>query len=515
MSGPSPARATDRASSPTAPSKAVSSNALPSEWKRMWGDAPNRVDLREIQTKMARLARAIELRSRRRRFGPLVGSNQLRDRPVHRWYAYKEGYSPDLLGAVIAELGLSDRALHVSDVFGGVATTAVAALQHKQVAEVRSLEYSPWAHFVGATKLSWPSLSPERLRKLVPAAVDFTYDSAVEVPPLSTLSNQRVIHSRRVRSLLSARNHLEELSVATKAERDFLLLGLGAVIEDLSYAMKDGRALRVRGTRRRRRSSLCDHPTPIGRSESPVRAALLGQWSAMIEDLEVLGGDRGNAAGVRAEHLQGDARSIEEAVLAGGHPGFPKAWSDLSCFSPPYLNCIDYSELYKLELWIMGLVTSQRQFRETRLGTLRSHPSVKFDARDSFAGLRSEPVVELIAEISAWLTEHSARKDIGPVVQTYFEDMYEVWQAQVAHVKPGASAVCVVANSTFSRRRKTENGNYSELWRLPLLTDVILAHLALLAGFESAEIWDARTLRPRNVKQGEARESLVVATRFA
>jgi hypothetical protein len=72
-------------------------------------------------------------------------------------------------------------------------------------------------------------------------------------------------------------------------------------------------------------------------------------------------------------------------------------------------------------------------------------------------------------------------------------------------------AVCVVANSTFSRREKREDGSWSESWRLPVLTDVILAHLAMRVGFNAVEIWPARELRPRNIRGGCARESLVIA----
>jgi hypothetical protein len=79
----------------------------------------------------------------------------------------------------------------------------------------------------------------------------------------------------------------------------------------------------------------------------------------------------------------------------GRTPAFPDGWATLSCFSPPYLNCIDYTELYKIELWLMEHIASQEQFRETRLGTLRSHPSVKFPARNSFAGHEDEPAVKL------------------------------------------------------------------------------------------------------------------------
>jgi hypothetical protein len=109
------------------------------------------------------------------------------------------------------------------------------------------------------------------------------------------------------------------------------------------------------------------------------------------------------------------------------------------------------------------------------------------------------------------MSTNGARSDIGPVVLEYFEDMLQVWREQARIVASGGAAVCVVANSTFSRRARDGSDGLQERWRLPVLTDVILAHLATMAGFESVEIWEARELRPRNVRGGRARESLVVA----
>jgi hypothetical protein len=487
------------------------SNALPTNWQGMWGEAPSRVDLRQIKTLSGQLAEEMGLVNRRGRFGPLVGSNQLRDEPVHRWFSYKEGYSPALLSAVIECLEMGSDSLRVSDVFGGVATTALSGRAHPRVKEVRSLEYSPWAHFAGATKLAWPSLDPGRLRELLPDAVNYSLDEDLPIPRLTSFTNPRIFHNRRVRSLVSAREHLTSLPSTDSLQRNFLLLGLGAIIEDLSYAMKDGRALRIKGNRKRRPSSLLDHPSPAVPAQSGVKRAMVGQWTAMIEDLEQLAEQRQALAETPAVHLLGDARAPAATRMPDGTSAFPDGWSDVSCFSPPYLNCIDYSELYKLELWMMGHIASDEEFRKTRLGTLRSHPSIKFEERHSFSGFEGERVVELVRMTSLWLTENSARRDIGPVVQAYFEDMFEVWRAQVKFLSKSGIAVCVVANSTFSRRDKAADGTIAELWRMPLLTDVLLAHLALLAGFGQVEIWDARNLRPRNVRGGAARESLVVA----
>ena len=161
----------------------------------------------------------------------------------------------------------------------------------------------------------------------------------------------------------------------------------------------------------------------------------------------------------------------------------------------------------------MEHIACQKDFRATRLGTLRSHPSVKFPDRGSLVEVTDSPAVKLVGELSQWLCERSVRRDVGPVVQAYFEDMYEVWRQQLDLLAHDGFAVCVVANSTFARRERQHNGSRKELWRLPLLTDVLLAHLARLAGFGHVEIWDARALRPRNVRGGAARESLVVARR--
>jgi hypothetical protein len=174
------------------------------------------------------------------------------------------------------------------------------------------------------------------------------------------------------------------------------------------------------------------------------------------------------------------------------------------------MNCIDYTEVYKVELWLLEFICSQQQFRDTRLGTLRSHPSVRFAERHYFENLQGT-AVELVCGIADWVGEHGARPEVAPVIRQYFEDMTQVWREQHRALRSGASSVCVVANSTFSKRDIDEDGKRQELWRLPLLTDVLLAHLALAAGFARVEIWEARELRPRNVRAGRARESLVVA----
>lgn len=490
------------------PSPTLTSGA---NWESLWSDphdGPVSIHWHRLRRQTKELAEAVPVIDKLPTFGALVGSEELRTQPVHRWFTYKEGFSPRLLGVVIDELELDDDHLLVADTFGGVATTALAGLVDPRVAEVRSLEYSPFARFAGRTKLAWPQLDPTRLRKLMPLALAYDHRRPVAVPGLAAFGNRKIFSPQRIRTLLAVREHLRELD-ARPLERDFFLLGLAGTIEDLSGAMKDGRALRIRGDRKRRPSALI--PKCSYNHGGAVKEVLAGQWLAMIEDVEALEPQRDTAREAVAHHVAGDARDLAAAVLDDGQPAFPRAWADLSLFSPPYLNLIDYTELYKLELWLLEHIASQEEFRQTRLGTLRSHPSVRFEDRDYFRG-ESGVAIELVQGAANWVAEHGRRRGVGHIVHQYFEDMLQVWREQLRILKPGATAVCVVANSTFTRR-DDEPGVRHESWRLPILTDVLLAQLAALAGFKDVELWHARDLRPRNARGARARESLVVARR--
>jgi hypothetical protein len=106
--------------------------------------------------------------------------------------------------------------------------------------------------------------------------------------------------------LLFVREHLRELPNCDQPDRDFFLPGLAAVTEDLSGAVKDGRALRIKGKRTRRRSSLDTEPEI--EVSGTVKRALAGQWTAMLSDLDELAREGDGTEGRQALHLPGDAR---------------------------------------------------------------------------------------------------------------------------------------------------------------------------------------------------------------
>ena len=282
-SQPSPAR------SPSLPS------AVPAGWEALWHHPePTAIEWSRLVRSSRLLAETVGLCDEHsERFKHLVGFEELRTRPVHRWFTYKEGFSPRLLSAVIDALKL-DGPLRVLDSFGGVATTSLSGQFDERVIEVRSVEYSPFAHFAGQVKLDWHSVDPEQM-ELLPSALAYPRRTDLPLPELAALHNPAIFHRSTVRSLLAAREHLRGLPKASLPERRFLLLGLAAVVEDVSGAMKDGRALRIKGERKRKPSSLAT-AEPAVRASGRIKRALAGQWTAMIEDLIALAGQREFAA---------------------------------------------------------------------------------------------------------------------------------------------------------------------------------------------------------------------------
>jgi len=477
----------------------------------MWGTPSVFLEgqLEGLRSQFVELSRGIPLHDYRAELGDLVGPFDNYWAPVHRWYPYKEAFSHNFPEWIREKLGVKAQGTAI-DVFAGVATTSLA-LRRAGFDSVVGVEYSPFSHLVGEVKLSWPKLHPRRIERAIESLLTYEVSDRWQAPTLSSFKNSSIFKRATLNSLLSARAQIGKLDV-WPSERDFLLVGLAAIVEDVSGAMKDGRALRILNGRSRTSRMLVAHDAPAP-SGDPVRDALAIQLTGMKEDLEDLADVRSLTRATTAHHLRGDARNLAEVRLSPRRPALGAGSAALSIFSPPYLNCIDYSEIYKLELWILELVQSGEQFRELRLGTLRSHPSVDFPDQGYLNGVDT-PFATLVAELSEFIERQHAQAAIGRMVRNYFDDMYRVLSQQAWVIEPGGWMVCVVGNSTFSRRI-IESGERKELWRIPVLTDVVLARMAKSLGFEEVQIWAARDLRARNVTNGRARESAIIARKPA
>ena len=128
----------------------------------------------------------------------------------------------------------------------------------------------------------------------------------------------------------------------------------------------------------------------------------------MISDIEIV--DNTN---LKSYMYNNDCRNINNKILKN----FEEKVS-LSLFSPPYLNCFDYTEIYKLELWLGGFVNEYSDIQSFRIKTLSSHLNKKFDKVKVPTILK-----KLIKDISI---EKIWSKKIPDMISNYFFDMEKV-----------------------------------------------------------------------------------------
>ncbi len=432
--------------------------------------------------------------------------------PVQRWYSYKEAFATGLPGVVVDEVGAGIKGV-VADVFAGVATTQLGLRSDHRVTRILGVEYSPFAHFVGQTKLASLALRPALLESLARTLASKELDGTQASPALSTFSDSRAFDVGVPGRLADLKCRIASLEAPIEA-RNFFLLGLASAIEMVSNTIKDGRALRIVGPGHSRRQMFRPSVPDWCTSTDPVMRTAVAMWSAMIDDIATVQAHGGGHSAV-VMHVRGDARRLDLLLDDESLALFPDESVGLFLSSPPYLNSLDYTEVYKLELWLLEFVQTQADFREVRLGTLRSHPSIGFPNRGYPPELEGSRVMDLVQRTSSFLAANLPRASTGVMVRQYFEDMANVLRQQHQASERGGHNVMVVANSTLARRRSVSNGatkreRHDEDWRLSLPTDVILAQLALALGYRDVRVLRVRKLRPRNVAAGLAWESIVL-----
>lgn len=370
------------------------------------------------------------------------------------------------------ELGRNVRLL---DPFCGVGTTVLAA---QQVAGLgvkvtgTGIEYNPFIHFVATAKASWASIDAAELMVSGAAILDGP-SRRVALPALDGISSERCMSRKVARKITSLRESIEQTT--TSSTRDGLLLGLASAIEPLSFTRKDGRALRL-----------------VARVPADFRNTVWNRWQIIADDVAFLKATQSVSAAPTI--LRGDGR---RPMALGIEPDS----IDLLVTSPPYPNNIDYTEVYKLELWLLGLVRSADDFFQLRRRTLRSHPTtIHTDPTTEFLRVARSPrlrhilwpLFERTLEMNApW----RARLLLG-----YFEDLYIGLQEYFRVLRPGGIAVFVVGNSL--------HGGSADPYLIP--TDLILAELARAAGFDVDKATIARAFRRRLSGNHFLRETLIV-----
>jgi Putative RNA methylase family UPF0020 len=402
-------------------------------------------------------------------------------RPIHRWFRYREGFSP----ALISALGLGRRIL---DPFCGSGSIMVGAAQQGRAAV--GIDVNPLAVFVARVKLS-PLGDADLgavagfLRRFEPAL------GAVAPWPTPALRIAgKVFEPRILDSVLRLRALIDQ-QAATPAQRDFLLLAWLAILQPVGSYFKEGNGIKYRNRQRRPGRYV---PRPDGSwqlarfgadQEAFVRAAFRAQLAGMLAD----------APAWRTGHWHRQ-RVVEGDALEAIGPLGPGSF-DSVIFSPPYANRFDYFESQKVELWFGGFVDSYDAMLALRKRSLRSHLGADLDR----AVLLLPELEDLIDRMDPGCS--AVRMRVPALLRGYFSDMAGVLGRCRRAVGSGGRCCVVVGNSAYGG--------------VIIPTDSLIARVGLAAGFGEATVVPVRhlTVAPQQRielrgREGLMRESVVV-----
>lgn len=362
----------------------------------------------------------------RRRSLPSIGTNAGADRlPFQGWRHFKEAFAPEIVHQAVAASAIP--VTRCVDPFGGSGTTALAC-QFLGV-HPTSIEVNPYLADLIEAKLSLYDVDAlirdlgivlRRAARLSPdpQAVRTALPMTFIEPGL----NDRWLFDAAIGCRIWAlRNAIEALETSTHV-RLFKVL-LGGILLDLSNVLVNGKGRRYRRSWQANRK--------VAQCVEPAFAEAASNAIAEI--------DRFGTRQTRTyDLLRGDARMLLPMVEP----------AELAVFSPPYPNSFDYTDVYNIELWMLGYLNGSAANLALRRNTLASHVQIHRDYAKPPAGSpRLDATLAGLESISATLWNRHIPKMVG----AYFTEMLGIIRNVEAALAPRGAMWIVIGDSRYGQ----------------------------------------------------------------
>lgn len=400
--------------------------------------------------------------------------------PVHRWFRYREGFSPYLLEHFAS-------AKHRLDPFCGCGTT----LLESSMRGVHSygIDLNPLATFITRTKTKHYTNTDRNLFIRYSNEIIDAYKSCkpAETPPYPLLSKLFLPESLDI--LLRFKKYI--FSIEQSKVKNLLFLVWLSILEQSSNVFKEGNGLKYRNKRRKpgKYITIPDNewiPKYFGKDISIFIENLWKQKSNQVsEDMATFKIPSGFTPQVRT------GSCFEAKNLDFDQP------IDLAIFSPPYANRFDYFEAFKMELWMGDFVKSSSDLAKLRHDSMRSNLAAQKYSSDS-VWTELSPFINCMDE-----TASSVRMGIKDALQGYFYDTRVLFQNLQPILSKRAKIAIVVGNSAYAKSI--------------VPTDILIAKIGIEEGYKVQSIKVARNLHVSsqqrstlNSLENYMRESVVV-----
>jgi DNA modification methylase len=390
----------------------------------------------------------------------------------HRWYYYKEGFSPNIVEKAVEYVGLAKDDV-IIDPFNGSGTTTLTSsmLGYKSI----GIEVNPFTSFLSDTKTKNANVSQlDKIENKLITSVEngktsplLNFSTFSQTDKLDKwLFNESILNS------FEGGWHQTE-SISDSNVRKLIRLALISSAMQNCNATKDGKCLRYR-----------DGWGKNNYNKESFIKSLKQNLSNIKTDVQE------TPIQVNSKIIKGDCREIlskSDEITE----------FKLCITSPPYLNTFDYTDIYRPELFLGKFIKSPQKLYDLRLKTVRSHIQAKWrEPKLSDFGLLYEQTVNHLIKNG----ENLMHKSIPMMIQAYFEDMQNILQLLKNKVTKDGQVWLVVSNSAYA--------NYE----IPV--DLIIGDIASKIGWYLKEIGVLRYVQKRKTKHSptitELRESVII-----
>lgn len=393
--------------------------------------------------------------------------------PRHRWYYYKEGFSPNLVSKAINELRLKKNDLVIDPFNGSGTVTLTCAL--KGIPSI-GLEVNPFTAFIAKAKIC--NADPAKLE--VEAAEllkhigsdNKTVSRWIGVSTFTESDNlKKWLFNREVADAYES-GFLALDKVRGVGIRRILKVALISALMDCANARRDGKCFKYR-------TGWQD----VHVNKDAFVRVLFEKLKWCIEDV------KDTIIEQAAKVVCTDSRSY---LAKGIEDDF-----SLCITSPPYLNTFDYTDIYRPELFFGGFINDNDTLYKLRLRTIRSHVQALWpNPEENDFGKEYNRVIRHLFNNQ----DKVMNKRIPMMVQAYFEDMRNILQSLMANARDDAQIWIVVATSAYAG--------------MEVPVDVIIGRIGESVGFTLLNIVKLRDIRKRKTQYSREicflRESLVI-----
>jgi hypothetical protein len=393
-------------------------------------------------------------------FKDLVNFKNNLNLPRHNWFKIKEGYSSELVKTFIDSVGINKKE-YVFDPFSGSGTTVLTS----NLENVNSVgfEVNPFLHFVSKAKLI--NLKTFNYKNFFENANRIK----IQKDDFPKLSIAEKLFQDQLEVVVKSKKYIETLNSSPK--RDLFKLAYLTSLEESSFAKKDGNGLKY----------------PRNKIPGKFETVFMSNFEMIKNDLKLeINKNLDNDI-----YLGNTVQMIQDSKFLNKYNKKIK----LAIFSPPYVNCFDYTEVYKTELWFGSFVNDYPELKKLRESSLSSHLNKKYFS-EPFSNKKLSKYLSKINSDNLW------NKNIPLMINNYFFEFEIILKNIFSLMSKNGVCVIVVGNSSYDN--------------IAIPVDEILCDIANKIGYVSAEIKVARELgtssqQYKSVDNRELlRESLVI-----